>query len=152
MKNVLDILILEKAWSNFREVVSGIPQSETTSFLDSKAEEVLEILDKERNDLFSVSDQSWIVSIRMATDRVSEIIRSSPVVLDIDDMMVSLNKALVAVDTGFAFASNVDLNDPEVAFSRKAHSYDSSCEDEAFFKEFPELLGSEKSNESDKSN
>ena len=107
MKNIADVMILEKAWRNFQEVVDGLPQSETSSILSFHAEEVLEFLSDQRNDLFSVFDIKFIDA---ATSRVSEIIKSNPVVFDIDDMLKLLNEALsmVSINNTTHFNNNSD--------------------------------------------
>lgn len=78
---------LERAWLNFDIVVKSLPSTDITALLLFHARSLLDSFAKPPIN---------IGYVRMVTLRVNELIKTSPVDLDIDDMLIVLNDTLDA--------------------------------------------------------
>jgi len=76
---------LLRAWRNFIAVVDSLPSSETTQLLLSHARTALASLTQSTLD---------IATLDTLTERVRQLVLSSPAVLDIDDMLATVEDAL----------------------------------------------------------
>ena len=76
---------LERAWRNFDAVVSRLPLSDISALLAFHTRNLLEQLDNPPVDTEYV---------KVVTKRVNELVQSSPMLLDIDDMLKLVNITL----------------------------------------------------------
>ncbi len=73
---------LERVWRNFDAVISRLPMSDISALLAFYTRNILDRL---------ASPPVDISTIKIVTDRINDLVKSSPVLLDIDDMLTLLN-------------------------------------------------------------
>ncbi len=76
---------LERVWRNFDTVVGRLPMSDISALLAFHTRNMLDRL---------ASPPVDIGTIKIVTNRIHELVKSSPVLLDIDDMLTLLNTTI----------------------------------------------------------